>query len=318
MSDYNEIIDVHCHLFNAKYMLMELAAFGWNYMRGDYPHQKKSLGKRVERRGIISELEGFKDLVVHISKFIKAVLSDCDENYMTLIREFDESKLGQGNSIIIAPLMMDIYFSLYDNKDEEEAGKSGRRTTPVIEAFVIPENQKADFDDYLQYLKNVIKEEIETQPSVTGRRSISGKEIDSIFQDIGKELADGDKSSRRSCNYDGIELSPGYKKHMEDLEELCKKYPDRIFPFLAVDPRRKGIMDLIEKKVGDGSGMFKGIKIYTPLGYLPTHPDLKPVFEYCSKHDIPVTTHCSKGGMPNFRKKNYVSSWIKGDNSHWE
>jgi len=68
-------------------------------------------------------------------------------------------------------------------------------------------------------------------------------------------------------------------------------------------------MKLIEMKVNKGKGIFKGIKIYPPLGYLPTHPNLAPVFDYCVQYDIPITLHCSPGGINNFRKKNYIRSW---------
>ena len=89
--------------------------------------------------------------------------------------------------------------------------------------------------------------------------------------------------------------------------------PNRVFPFLAVDPRRIGIMKLIEMKVNKGKGVFKGIKMYPPLGYLPTHPNLQPIFEYCSQYDVPITLHCSEGGLQNFRSANYVKSW-EGNN----
>jgi len=100
------------------------------------------------------------------------------------------------------------------------------------------------------------------------------------------------------------------------LEALAGKYPRQVQPFLAVDPRRIGIMKLVEMKINKGKGIFKGVKIYPPLGYLPTHPNLEPVFDYCEKYDVPITAHCSPGGMQNFRENNYVRSWA-GDN-HWE
>ena len=59
--------------------------------------------------------------------------------------------------------------------------------------------------------------------------------------------------------------------------------------------------------------IFKDIKIYPPLGYLPTHPNFCEIFEYCSRHNIPITLHCPEGGMQNFRIENYVTSWEGND-----
>jgi predicted TIM-barrel fold metal-dependent hydrolase len=96
---------------------------------------------------------------------------------------------------------------------------------------------------------------------------------------------------------------------MHDLEEVSEKCPGKIFPFLAVDPRRIGIQKLIEMKINKGNGVFKGIKLYPPLGYLPTHPDLEQIYKYCEQHQIPITVHCSDGGIKNFKGKNYIRSF---------
>jgi predicted TIM-barrel fold metal-dependent hydrolase len=311
-----ELIDVHCHLFNAKYAIRELAAATWNYIWGDYPHQRDRIASRRVSRNVVSALQGVEGFAVWIARLIEAALSDCAGNYETSIEKFTKSSLGKGNSLVVVPLMMDVYFALDDNGYEENEVRSGRRAAPIIEPFDIPENQRDSFGEHLEYIKGIVKKEMKKLPSKPGRRSVSTSEIDSIFEDVRAEMVNTSKGLRRDIGYRGIELSPGYRKHMQDLEELSEKYPDRVIPFLAVDPRRKGIMDLIEMKVNGGKGAFKGIKLYPPLGYLPTHPELDPVFEYCVKYDVPITVHCSEGGLPNFRGRNYVRSLVGGD--HWE
>lgn len=306
-----KVIDVHCHLFNAQYAIMELTAATWNNLWGDYPHQKGAIKER-RARGIVKTLEGVKDFAAWIARLVEAALSDCDGNYATARNNFSRCALGQGGSLVLSPLMMDIYFALDNNTDEEEARRSGRRSVPVIESFGIPEDKKKDFDFHFDEIKNLIVAEIQAVPK-TGRRS-SDQALDAIFQDAKKEMLAPARTTRRGRDpYEGIEISPGYKKHMHDLEELCKKYPGKVFPFLAVDPRRIGIMKLIEMKVDGGKGAFRGIKLYPPLGYLPTHPNLAEVFEYCAAHDIPITLHCSPGGIKNFRGENYVRSWEGND-----
>ena len=130
----------------------------------------------------------------------------------------------------------------------------------------------------------MIRKEFEGIQPDTKRRSLPDDKLAVIFDNAKNELLATPKKIRLGVDpYEGIELSPGYKKHMLELEELSNNYPGKVFPFLAVDPRRIGIMKLIDLKVNKGIGIFKGIKIYPPLGYLPTHPNLEPVFEYCSQ-----------------------------------
>ncbi len=309
-----KIIDIHCHLFNAQYAIMELAAATWNHLWGDYPHQKGEL-KRRTARGVLDTLEGVKDFAAWIARLLEAMLSDSEGNFDTARKKFAESALGQASTLACAPLMMDIYFALDNNNDEEEASYKDRRSTKGIETFVIPEDQKINFDTHFNDIKNIIAAEI--QKTLKTKRRSSDQMLNVIFDDAKSQLlATSGKTRRGSDSYEGIELSPGYKKHMEDLEDLCEKYPEQVFPFLAVDPRRIGILELIDMKVDKGRGLFKGIKLYPPLGYLPTHPNLEPVFEYCSQYDIPITLHCSPGGLQNFRSDNYMRSF-EGDD-HWE
>lgn len=80
------------------------------------------------------------------------------------------------------------------------------------------------------------------------------------------------------------------------LKERFKKTGRNcIFPFLAVDPRRPNIFNLVKQHVKPKQA-FIGVKIYPPLGYLPSHPKLMEVFKHCQEKDIPITTHCIPNG----------------------
>jgi predicted TIM-barrel fold metal-dependent hydrolase len=87
-----------------------------------------------------------------------------------------------------------------------------------------------------------------------------------------------------------------FDDQVREMIGIKKSNSDIVFPFLAVDPRRDGILDLVQQYVGEHKD-FSGIKIYPALGYLPSHPRLMEVFGYCADKGIPVTTHCSKGGV---------------------
>lgn len=113
--------------------------------------------------------------------------------------------------------------------------------------------------------------------------------------------------------------SDRFKGQEKQLEQLARKYPERIFPFFAVDPRRselfddprqqKGIQKIVSRLRMNG-GMFAGIKLYAPNGYSPTDRRLLPLYEYCEAHQIPMTAHCSAGGFATFASSVEVDGFV--------
>jgi predicted TIM-barrel fold metal-dependent hydrolase len=100
----------------------------------------------------------------------------------------------------------------------------------------------------------------------------------------------------------------GFKEQIRQLDELknTRRYKSKVFPFLAVDPRRPGILEYLKKNVGRGK-RFIGIKLYSPNGYSPTDPLLfesskncNCIYKFCEKNHIPVTVHNSFGGFATF------------------
>lgn len=85
------------------------------------------------------------------------------------------------------------------------------------------------------------------------------------------------------------------------LAELRDKYPDRVIPFAAVDPRRP---DVVEKTIAlvEQRG-FRGLKLYPPLGYHPNDPALWPLYDYAEEKGLPVISHCSRPAGVQFRGK---------------
>ncbi|MBW2735230.1 MAG: hypothetical protein JRH20_22840 [Deltaproteobacteria bacterium] len=71
-----------------------------------------------------------------------------------------------------------------------------------------------------------------------------------------------------------------------------------IVPFLGIDPRgysSADLLDLAQGQVGKDK-LFKGIKLYPPMGVRVFNDKLMPLFRYCQDHGIPVLSHCSVGG----------------------
>lgn len=82
-----------------------------------------------------------------------------------------------------------------------------------------------------------------------------------------------------------------YMEQLQELADLKKMYPDFVLPFVHLDPRRPGMMDMLKKCVEEWQ--FTGIKIYPSVGYFPYDPRLTPAYEYAEQHNLPVISHCS-------------------------
>lgn len=70
---------------------------------------------------------------------------------------------------------------------------------------------------------------------------------------------------------------------------------NRFLPFIGTDPRRPNI-DQIVKDLYENAG-FKGIKLYPPMGFYPNDVRLDAIFSYASDNNIPIMSHCSRGGV---------------------
>lgn len=102
-----------------------------------------------------------------------------------------------------------------------------------------------------------------------------------------------------------------YEKQMEELAIIKKNRPNKIFPFVFVDPRRKMaggkvffdydikgqkviLKDCFIKDYIETKG-FSGFKIYPALGYFPFDEVLLPLWKYAADNGIPIMTHCIRG-----------------------
>ncbi|HOY68403.1 MAG TPA: amidohydrolase family protein [Candidatus Ozemobacteraceae bacterium] len=70
----------------------------------------------------------------------------------------------------------------------------------------------------------------------------------------------------------------------------------RLLPFIGADPRRPGVADLVIGHLAERR--FFGVKVYPVMGFEPDDERLYPIYDWCQRHRIPVTTHCERGGLP--------------------
>jgi len=84
--------------------------------------------------------------------------------------------------------------------------------------------------------------------------------------------------------------SAGVESDDETCAACIAKFPSKFVGFAYVDPRRPDYMDRLVHAVEDLK--LNGVK-YGPIynGVPLSDPRMKPVYEYCVRHDLPLTMH---------------------------
>jgi predicted TIM-barrel fold metal-dependent hydrolase len=87
-----------------------------------------------------------------------------------------------------------------------------------------------------------------------------------------------------------------FNSQIQEIYKLKKEYPDTLFPFYGVDPRNPDIGKMENLLAALKSNAFAGIKLYPPNGFFPFDPRLDKLYAYAEVHNIPIMTHCTRGG----------------------
>jgi len=84
---------------------------------------------------------------------------------------------------------------------------------------------------------------------------------------------------------------------LDTLAQLTRfqKYKNIIHPFVAVDPRRPDVFKEMRRRIEKDN--YWGIKMYPPLGFFPFDERLNEVYAYAQDNQIPIMTHCTRGGV---------------------
>lgn len=100
-------------------------------------------------------------------------------------------------------------------------------------------------------------------------------------------------------------LKSSIDEQHEEIAKLAVTHYPTVLPFVAVDPRRfDNGEDMLsktklwlERQHNAGQKIFRGIKLYPPQGYSCADPVFNELFEFCQEQDLPIMTHCSRGGV---------------------
>jgi uncharacterized protein len=139
------------------------------------------------------------------------------------------------------------------------------------------------------------------------------KTQEQVFERLVLQYPTGTRFVLLSIDMDFMGAGSALKPFLQQIEELAvlkKIYKETFIPFIGVDPRRENILELVQEYIEQHG--FGGIKLYPSLGFFPGDPSLYPVYNYATKNNIPIITHCSKGGL-SFHGKPQHSVNLEGE-----
>jgi uncharacterized protein len=85
-----------------------------------------------------------------------------------------------------------------------------------------------------------------------------------------------------------------YLQQLEQVAAIKQEYQEHVIPFMAIDPRRPNLLELVKKYADLG---FGGFKLYPPLGFYPFDERLDDVYAFAESEGLPIIAHCSPGGV---------------------
>ncbi len=282
--------DAHCHIFTLKYAIKEVKSMLHDILHGTYPWHDPSSKALYTTQGKLSDL---KELLRQLYELIHAAAGTEEKNLDFL--QDEAKKAFPPDNLRIIPLMMDIFYILAYPLDKDQA----LHDVKVLKAIRVDEKEYQDYwneilDDFSEYLQSKNTALKATQKTVIDGNAGQALKIIDEERSVKETLM---MKSRTSTG--GFYPTEGYCYHMNNLVELVKKRKGELYPFVAIDPRRPGMIDaLLTGSFFRGDGRFYGVKLYPRMGFHPLSQPMDAVYRYCNDNNLPITFHCGKGGFP--------------------
>jgi C1A family cysteine protease/predicted TIM-barrel fold metal-dependent hydrolase len=300
-------IDAHCHLFNLYYLTNEVAEILWAKLWGNYPHRK---GFGAAGKFDLGQIrDWFKNMLGQIKDVSLAAFNSYEDNYQLLTHTYKD-RFGAEGDPVVYPLMMDIHFMAAD-----QPSQGFGVTSDDIERLKADDDPNAIYKEFRdQWKDEVIKQYSllfakQTTPKLMVPRGANHENLSNVLDRIFDNAKTGTTLTFGRGADNSIELTGAYEHQIREMIRLRAAHPNTVFPFLAIDPRRGGVMDIVlkgkpflsnEMPIVGRNGPFFGIKLYPRLGYVPDQVDAccEGLFDFCESNSIPVICHCSSGGFP--------------------
>jgi predicted TIM-barrel fold metal-dependent hydrolase len=280
--------DCHCHVFNKDlidfHLLVHIFLSLPDILKKTEEHadrdKKQTIGNKINSR--VLKLK-------RIMHFLEAGFSKTDYDV------YAKMKKVYGEEYAIAPLMFDLEYC-FIGKRSASVSHLSRNFRSVNEIF------EPSVDEFLVRKQNFINnapDEISVLlKKERNHRMAELKEMEALHNRVKEKLTYLKDNHLNNFEFTA-KLSSSYKKQLQDMIALKENFPSTIFPFIAIDPRREGIIDAFIHEIYPQQ-VFTGVKLYTPLGYSPTDYDLIKkggLYDFCEKHQIPITAHHSNVGF---------------------
>ncbi|WP_372950382.1 amidohydrolase family protein [Mariniphaga sp.] len=300
--------DVHNHLFNKNFLAKEL-------LYRMIKELKKLLNIHKERGLDRGPDRGLKNVITSLRRFIKAIRVFRRKNSTAVYEELNKTYQGE---FILTPLTFDLTYCFAPSaeRDMDETPRSIAK-----EAF--EDEMKTMFEDIEQEVRSLSRD---FNPGAEESDDNLWKEYlaeKNRFMEESRDFQEPEEEREPESDTRGLFKRrtefDGWNEQIRQIEDLKKhpEYKDMVFPFLAIDPRRKNITEYAMNNVGKGK-LFVGIKLYCPTGYSPTDPVLfgpegerGGIYSFCEDNGIPVTTHNSDGGFATLAKEVKVTGLIQ-------
>jgi len=290
----NSRFDAHCHIFTLKYAIKEVKSMVHDVLHGTYPWHdpaEKAMFSATDKLSLI------KDFIKQLYELIHAAGSSEEENLNFLQNE--AKKVFPDDQHLIIPLMMDIFYMLAYPLNENQ----DLPNLTSLKAVRVDEKEYQAYwndilDDFKQYLHS------KDTALKASRNNILGKKTNQVLQIIEQERSVSETLRQKTqvlklTAIGGFYETEGYCYHMNNLTDLVNNRKGELYPFVAIDPRRKGIIDtLLGGKFIGADGPFYGVKLYPRMGFHPLSKPMDAVYKYCSDNKIPIIFHCGMGGFP--------------------
>lgn len=301
--------DIHNHLFNKDFLAKELL---YRLMK----EIRKLLFEDDDQiRGFGDTVRGIKNVITVLKRYTYAIRVFSKKDSMAVYEELNKTYKGE---FILTPLTFDLTYCFAPSPDRDGV----IRETPVRDVFAQHMNEMFEM---VEQQTRSLSRDFNTGSSAAEDKLWKEylKEKDKFMKNAAKLQTRHDRNLSRGSATRGIIDLPdafdGFNEQLEQIKALANNpdYKSKVFPFLAVDPRRDGIADYARKNMGKGKP-FIGMKLYCPNGYSPTDPLLfgtkgkrDGLYAFCEDNGIPVTAHNSDGGFATLSKSVFVNGFIQ-------
>lgn len=288
--------DIHNHLFNKHFLAKELL---YRLMK---EFKKIITDQTTSERDIRSIVNKVQNAITAMKRISYALKVFGMNNSIAIYEELDKNYNGE---FILTPLTFDLTYCFAPTPDRD--GNITRE--PELKSVFETEMQEV-FEELEQGTLQLSRDYTSAASEEENELWEEYNDVKAQFLKDAAELHLQDTENIRLMEKDrGIgdlpDIFDGFGEQIKQITDLKDHpdYKDMIYPFLAVDPRRPGILDYARNNVGKGK-LFAGIKLYCPNGYSPTDPllfgknnDRDGLYAFCEDNGIPVTAHNSDGGF---------------------